>query len=77
MTCPRCGGTDVKIQFIETSAKTRTRKAGCLWRLGRWCLIVCTGGLWLLIGRRKSTSNTKIRHAKRAICQSCGHAWSA
>ena len=43
--------------------------------IGRLFLIVCTCGLWLLVGRRKGTERTKYKNKKAALCQNCGHKW--
>lgn len=74
MTCPKCGGT-ANVQSVQVSAGTNTHKRGCLWTLGRWFLILCTCGLWLLVGKSKSRSNTKFINDTMAICQSCGYHW--
>ena len=71
MKCPKCGGTNVSVQIVTDSMRTRNR--GCLWTLGRMLLIVCTFGLWLIIGSSKSKS--KMQKHKEAICQTCGHSW--
>ena len=71
MRCPNCNGTNVSVQIVTDSARTRNR--GCLWGLIRLCLIVCTFGLWLIIG--KSKSKTNMQNHKEAICQDCGHSW--
>lgn len=71
MFCPNCGSQNVSVQVLTDSA--RTRKRGCLWGLVRLVLIVCTCGLWLLIGR--SASKTKMQNHKEAICQNCGNSW--
>ena len=75
MKCVKCGSENVTITMQQVGGKTRTKKMGCLWSIGRWLLILCTCGLWLLLGRRKSTSNTKFKNVKYAICQECGHSW--
>lgn len=71
MVCPKCGSNDVTVQFLTNSARTRGR--GCLWGLMRAILIVCTCGLWLMIGRSKSKTN--VQNSKMAVCQKCGHSW--
>ena len=76
MQCPKCGSSHVNVQIEQVSGKTKTRNMGCLWGLGRLCLIICTCGAWLLIGKRSKTSNTKFRNKKVAICQECGHSWN-
>jgi len=75
MICPRCGSEKVSVQIETVSSKTRTRRMGCLWGLIRLLLIVCTCGLWLLIGRRGATSKTKYHNKTAAVCQSCAHKW--
>lgn len=71
MSCPRCRGTNVQVTMVTDSMRNRNR--GCLWTLGRWMLIICTCGLWLLIGRSAGKSN--MQSHKEAICQSCGYSW--
>lgn len=75
MTCLKCGSEKVNIQIVQTGAKTRERRRGCLWTLGRWTLILCTCGLWLLVGKSKGKHKTKIEHKKIALCQNCGFEW--
>lgn len=75
MVCPNCGSDKVVIQMVQDGATTRTKGSGCLWRIGRACLILCTCGLWLLVGKRKGKSKTKVTSHKEAICQTCGHSW--
>ena len=76
MKCPKCGSEHINIQLEQVSAKTRHRNKGILWVLVRLTLIICTCGLWLLIGGRKGTSKTKFKTRKVAICQGCGHSWN-
>ena len=75
MVCSKCGSENVTISMVTLKSKTRTKNTGCLWSIGRLLLILCTCGLWLLIGSRKHTSNTKNKTEKRAMCQNCGHDW--
>ena len=75
MICPRCGSDNVNVFIEQTSAKTRTKNTGCLWKIGRAFLIIFTCGLWLLIGRRKETGKTKFENKSTAVCQNCGHKW--
>lgn len=75
MKCPKCGSENVNVQIEQTSAKTRTRNTGCLWGIGRLCLIVCTCGLWLLVGKRSKTGNTTFKNKTAAVCQDCGNKW--
>lgn len=75
MVCPKCGCQNVVVTSEQVSAKTKGRKMGCLWSLGRLCLIVCTCGLWLLVGKRKTTGKTTYQNRTVAICQECGNKW--
>lgn len=76
MKCSRCGSTHVSVQAVHSVAKTATKDPGILWGFGRLILIVCTCGLWLLVGKRKATSKTKYKASKLAICQGCGRSWN-
>lgn len=75
MQCQKCGSDNVNVQIEQVSGKTRVRKTGCLWSICRACLILCTCGLWLLIGKRKGTNNTKFNNKTVGICQGCGNKW--
>lgn len=75
MKCVKCGSENVTVTSEQVSGKTSTKHMGCLWSLGRMCLIVCTCGLWLIFGRKKETGKTKFKSNTVAICQSCGHKW--
>ena len=75
MNCPKCGSNNVNVQMVNEGAKTKHNGRGCLWECGRLLLILCTAGLWLLVGRSKGKSKTKIINKKMAICQACGNTW--
>lgn len=75
-TCPRCGSNRINISMVQTAASTRNRGRGCLWGLMRLFLIIITAGLWLLIGKSKGKSRTRIQSEKTAICQNCGNSWA-
>ena len=75
--CPKCGSTNVSFQIVQTGAVTNTKAKGCLYSLGRLVLIVCTCGLWLLFGKKKSKSKTTFYNEKMAVCQNCGYQWNA
>ena len=76
MVCPKCGSNNVNVMTEQATAKTRQKKMGCLWSIGRGFLILCTCGLWLLVGRRSGTGKTKFKNNTVAICQNCGHKWN-
>lgn len=76
MTCPRCNSENVKIDMIQSQIKYKHTDRGIIWKLTRLLLIVCTGGLWLIFGKSKGTSKSKIKYEKKAICQECGNAWT-
>ena len=75
MTCPKCYSSNVQVVLEQRSAKTKKRGNGCLWAIGRGIMICCTLGLWLLIGRRTGSENTKYKNQTVALCQNCGHKW--
>lgn len=76
MVCPKCKSENVNVTTEQVSAKTKGKSMGCLWSMCRIFLIICTCGLWLLVGKRKSTSKTKFKNSTVAICQNCGHKWN-
>ena len=75
MVCPKCGSNNVNVSIQQKSAKTKQKRMGCLWSIGRACLIVCTLGLWLLVGRRSGTATTKFESETVAVCQQCAYKW--
>lgn len=76
MRCAKCGSENVVINTMQVSARTSTKKKGCLYSLGRFLLICCTCGLWLVFGKKKATSKTKFEHETVAVCQNCGNRWT-
>ena len=73
MICPKCGSNNVNVVSEQVNAKTSSKGNGCLWKMGRTLLIICTCGLWLLVGKHKGTSKTKIKNQTVGICQNCGY----
>lgn len=76
LVCPKCGSSNVNIQVQQVGARTSTKKKGCIYKLARIMLIICTCGLWLVFGKKNSTSKTAFVNTKLAICQSCGKSWT-
>ncbi len=76
MVCPKCKSENVTIQMVQTGSKSSHKAGGCLWGIGRMTLIICTFGLWLLVGKHKGGSDTKIKNKKIAICQNCSYQWN-
>ena len=76
MVCPKCNSQNVNVTVVQTNAKTRNRGRGCLWSIGRLTLIICTCGLWLLVGKSKGKGKTKFANETQAVCQNCGYRWS-
>lgn len=76
LRCANCGANNVQVSMIQSAASTRNRGRGIIWGLVRLALIFCTAGLWLLVGKSKGKSKTKIKSQKTAICQSCGSSWN-
>lgn len=75
MVCPKCNSTNVNVTTEATSMHTRNRGRGCIWGIVRGLLIICTCGLWLLVGKSKGKSNTKVKNKTVCICQNCGNKW--
>lgn len=75
MVCPKCNGNNINVQMVQSSAKSSHNSRGCLWECGRLFLIFCTCGLWLLVGKSKGKSSTKIKSQKMCLCQNCGYSW--
>lgn len=71
LTCPRCKSHNISVQIAQTRATHAKR--GILWGIGRFFLILCTCGLWLLIGKSKGRS--RIKNESFAVCQNCGKKW--
>lgn len=76
MKCIKCGSDNVNVQIEQVGGKSKARGMGCLWGLCRLCLIFCTCGLWLLVGKRKGTNNIKFTNKTVCVCQSCGNKWN-
>ena len=68
MNCKKCGSENIQVVAGNSSASGK----GCLWSIGRFILIICTAGLWLIIGGRKGKITTKTR----AVCLNCGNKWN-
>ena len=76
LTCRKCGSKNVNVQMLQTAASTSTKGKGCLFTIVRWTLIICTCGLWLLFGKKKSKSKTTFSNQKVAVCSNCGNSWN-
>lgn len=76
MVCPKCGSQNVTVSTEQTGGKMSGHNRGCLWKFGRICLICCTFGLWLLVGKSKGKGNMKFKNQTVAICQNCGNKWN-
>lgn len=75
MVCPKCGSENVQVLSENTGATTGGKSMGCLWGIGRFFLICCTCGLWLIVGKRHTTHKTKQKYQTYGLCQNCGHKW--
>lgn len=75
LVCRRCNSQNISVQVVQVSGKSRTRGRGILWGIGRFFLILCTCGLWLLVGRSKGKTKTKFLNESMAVCQHCGYRW--
>ena len=76
MTCPKCGSDHVQVMVEQVSAKSSQKGNGCLWSFGRAILIICTFGLWLLVGKHRGTAKTQFVNKTVAVCQNCGNRWT-
>ena len=75
MNCPKCNSTHIQVTIEQTSSEIKNNNTGCLWSIGRWVLIICTGGLWLLVGKHQAKVRTKFKNKTVAICQDCAYKW--
>jgi protein-arginine kinase activator protein McsA len=75
MTCTHCGSNNVTVTIENIGSKTKIRKRSFLGSFMRLILICCTGGLWLLVGKRTGVAKTKSINRKIALCQQCGASW--
>lgn len=71
MRCNECGSNAVTVQRYQD--KIKTRRAGVLYWIIRWALIICTCGLWALVPAK--SYNSKVKYVTVAICQKCGNIW--
>lgn len=76
MTCPKCGSENVLVTNEQVGGKTKTKKTGCLPKMGRAMMMICTFGLWGIFGKKKERSSTSFKNKTVGICQSCGHRWN-
>ena len=75
MVCPKCGNSSVTVTSEMVGGKTKKKRMGLLWRLGRMILMICTLGLWGIFGKKSGTEKTTYKNKTVAICQSCGYKW--
>ena len=80
MVCPKCGSENVKIDSVQTGAKTKKKSNGFLqimMNFIRFIFVVCTLGLAALFWKKnKGNSKTTFIMQKVCSCQSCGHSWT-
>lgn len=75
MTCKKCKQPNVLIQQMESGSKTKTHKANALDKGVRLTGALMTGGLSLLLPKKKTNSKTKTSYKTVATCQDCGYSW--
>lgn len=68
MICPKCNSEDVT---VVTETKGKMHDGSCLQTIGRWTLILCTGGLWLLVRKGRG----KIKSTNYWLCKNCSNKW--
>lgn len=71
MKCSKCESDNVNVALEQSKATTNNRSI--LYKIGRFILILCTGGLWLLVP--KKMAKTKFKNKTVALCQNCGYRW--
>lgn len=69
MICPKCGSTNIQ---AVSNTQGKIKKRGCLMTLVHIALIVCTGGLWLIVPLLLSGSKGKIKTNIEFVCLNCG-----
>ena len=76
IVCSSCGSNNVTITSEQTKSKGKVKGNGVIYKFVRLMLIICTGGLWLLVSKRKGRVNTKFKNETVGICQNCAHRWT-
>lgn len=73
MVCQQCDNDEMSFSSERVSTKIRQKRMGILYKLARLILVVCTFGLWLIMGAKKQTGKMIHKYRTVAICQGCGH----
>lgn len=73
MVCKKCGSNNMNVVSEQVGSKTKKKKMGFIYGMVRAMLILCTCGLWLVMGKKSGTEKTSFNHKTVAICQSCGN----
>lgn len=80
MNCPKCGGSNITVQMMETGSKTKKSGIGLgghLNNAARGATAICTLGMSNLIWKKSTgTSKTKTVTEKVCLCQDCGNSWT-
>lgn len=77
--CPVCGSTQVQIQLVEVSSKTRKHGNGLLGHVNNQARaltgLMTLGASNLVWKKSKGGEKTKVKNEKVCICQHCGYSW--
>jgi len=79
LKCPKCKGTNIIVQMMETGSKTKKSGNGLVgntYNAARGIAGIATLGLSnLVIPKANGKEKTKNKIEKIALCQNCGHSW--
>lgn len=79
MVCPKCGSENIKIEMMQTSAKTSKAGNGVLGHVNnaaRGMTALCTFGMSNLVWKKaEGGEKTKYKNEKVCVCQNCGNSW--
>ena len=79
MNCPKCGSSNVSIEFLEKGKKTKNKSVGLgghLNNAARAGTAICTLGVSNLFWKKsKGTEKSKNINQKIGLCQDCGYDW--
>ncbi len=79
LRCPKCKGTTIQIQMVETGSKTKKSGNGLggnAYNAARGIAGVATLGLSnVILPKAKGKEKTVNNIVKVGLCQSCGHSW--
>lgn len=79
MKCPKCKGTNISVQMVETGSHTKKSGVGLLgnsYNTFRTAMNIASLGIaGKVMPKATGKEKTKNKLSKMAICQNCGHSW--